>query len=178
MPNASLMDKRLSVTLKSQSREETFSLGEIFGQTAKGGKVIALIGDLGAGKTQFVQGLAKGLDVSNGTVNSPTFSIVQEYEGRLPLAHVDLYRLENLDAIAELGLEDYFDEAGISAIEWADKGEAILPKGRLNLYLRDLEGDQREIVIQATDSQHQSWLAQVSQNKTVLPLIDSAKDSA
>lgn len=171
------MNELLSVSLQSKSREETFCLGVAFGQAARGGEVIGLIGDLGTGKTQFVQGLAVGLDVGDATVNSPTYTLIQCYKGRLPLIHVDLYRVEHLAELDDFGLEDAIDGQGVSAIEWADKGETFLPFGRLNIYLRDLEEDQREIELQATDPRHQSWLAQVCQNKKVLPLIQSGKNS-
>ncbi len=147
--------------IQSRNREETFQMGEVFGQEARGGEVVALIGVLGAGKTQFVQGLAKGLGIDESTVNSPTFALVQSYEGRLPLTHVDLYRLENQDEVAELGLEDYFEEGGVTAVEWADKAVQLLPTGRLMVTIHDLEADHRKVEIQATDDSHHAWLDRV-----------------
>lgn len=143
--------------LKSQSPERTFQLGAAFGRAARGGEVIALMGTLGAGKTQFVKGLALGLDVPPEKVRSPTFILMQSYAGRLLLTHIDLYRLESYDEMCSLGLEEEIEDAGLAAIEWADKGEAFLPPGRLKLSLKPLEGDVREIVIQATDAMHAAW---------------------
>lgn len=108
-------------TLISHSPGETEELGMQWGQCARPGWVIALSGDLGAGKTQLVKGLAKGLNVS-GRVQSPTFSLVNIYEGgRLPLYHLDLYRLETPTQIVAAGLEPYFEPDGVAVVEWAER---------------------------------------------------------
>ncbi len=110
-------------TFISHSPAETESLGERFGRTVKSGQVIALSGDLGAGKTQFVRGLARGLGVS-GRVHSPTFTLVNEYGGgRLKLFHLDLYRLETAHQILNAGIEEYLSPAGVAVIEWAERLE-------------------------------------------------------
>ncbi len=109
------------VTFISHSPAETESLGEQWGRAAHPGWVIALSGDLGAGKTQFVRGLARGLGVSM-RVHSPTFTLVNEYSGgRLPLFHLDLYRLETPEQIHSAGLEEYLQPEGVSVIEWAER---------------------------------------------------------
>lgn len=108
-------------TFISHSPADTESLGERFGRAARRGMVIALTGDLGAGKTQFVKGLARGLGVT-ARVQSPTFALVNEYGGgRLKLFHLDLYRLETKEQILSAGLEEYFSPDGISVIEWAER---------------------------------------------------------
>ena len=108
-------------TFISHSPAETEALGERFGQTVKHGQVIALSGDLGAGKTQFVRGLARGLGVS-GRVHSPTFTLVNEYGGgRLKLFHLDLYRLETSHQILNAGIEEYLSPNGVAVIEWAER---------------------------------------------------------
>ena len=108
-------------TYISHSPAETEALGEIFGRAAQRGLVIALSGDLGAGKTQFVRGLARGLG-SPGRVHSPTFTLVNEYGGgRLTLFHLDLYRLETAEQIWSAGIEDYLSPAGVSVIEWVER---------------------------------------------------------
>jgi len=146
------------VTLKTQGPRETFELGMAFGLAAQGGEVIALIGTLGAGKTQFVKGLAQGLGILPEDITSPTFSLMQSYEGRLILTHIDLYRLENQDEMCGLGLEEEIeDPAGLAAIEWADKGTHLLPPGKLSISLEPLEGALREMVIQSTNAVHQAW---------------------
>jgi tRNA threonylcarbamoyladenosine biosynthesis protein TsaE len=108
-------------TYISHSPAETEALGEKFGRAARPGLVIALSGDLGAGKTQFVRGLARGLGFA-GRVHSPTFTLVNEYGGgRLTLFHLDLYRLENAGQILSAGIEDFLTPEGVSVIEWAER---------------------------------------------------------
>jgi tRNA threonylcarbamoyladenosine biosynthesis protein TsaE len=107
--------------LISHSPSETEAIGESFGRRASCGLVIALSGDLGAGKTQFVRGLARGLGVP-GRVHSPTFTLVNEYGGgRLPLFHLDLYRLETPEQIRAAGIDEFLAPAGVSVIEWAER---------------------------------------------------------
>jgi tRNA threonylcarbamoyladenosine biosynthesis protein TsaE len=111
-------------TFISHSPAETEALGEKFGRAAQSGLVIALSGDLGAGKTQFVKGLARGLGIS-ARVHSPTFTLVNEYGGgRLKLFHLDLYRLETPAQILSAGVEDFLSPDGVSVIEWAEKLKA------------------------------------------------------
>jgi len=113
------------VTRISHSPEETEALGEEWGRAAQSGLVIGLSGDLGAGKTQLAKGIARGLGIS-GRVHSPTFTLVNEHSGgRLTLFHVDLYRLKNAGQIAAAGLEEYFQPAGVSVIEWAERAFPI-----------------------------------------------------
>ena len=105
----------------SHSPAETEALGETWGRTAQNGLVIALSGDLGAGKTQLVKGLARGLGITT-RVHSPTFTLVNEYSGgRLPLFHLDLYRLETRAQILSAGVEEYLTPAGVTVIEWAER---------------------------------------------------------
>ena len=108
-------------TFISHSPAETEALGEQFGRAARRGLVIALCGDLGAGKTQFVRGLARGLGIS-GRVHSPTFTLLNEYGGgRLKLFHLDLYRLETAEQILSAGIEEYLKPDGVSVVEWAER---------------------------------------------------------
>jgi tRNA threonylcarbamoyladenosine biosynthesis protein TsaE len=108
-------------TFISHSPAETEALGEKFGRVAQRGLVIALSGDLGAGKTQFVRGLARGLEIS-GRVHSPTFTLVNEYGGgRLNLFHLDLYRLETAAQILSAGIEEFLSPDGVTVIEWAER---------------------------------------------------------
>ena len=108
-------------TFISHSPADTESLGEQFGRAAPTGLVIALSGDLGAGKTQFVRGLARSLGIA-GRVHSPTFTLVNEYGGgRLKLFHLDLYRLETVEQILSAGIEEYLAPAGVSVVEWAER---------------------------------------------------------
>src|SRR5215471_14200105 len=108
-------------TLISHSPAETEVLGESFGRAAQSGWVLGLSGDLGAGKTQFVKGLARGLGIG-ARIHSPTFSLINVYEGgQLTLFHIDLYRLENLQQLLSAGLEEYLHPAGVTVIEWAER---------------------------------------------------------
>jgi tRNA threonylcarbamoyladenosine biosynthesis protein TsaE len=109
------------VTHISHSPEETAALGETWGRAARPGWVIGLTGDLGAGKTQLVKGLARGLGLT-ARVHSPTFALVNEYDGgRLPLSHLDLYRLETKEQILSAGLEEYLQPKGVAVIEWVER---------------------------------------------------------
>jgi tRNA threonylcarbamoyladenosine biosynthesis protein TsaE len=112
----------------SNSEEETIAAGERYGQGAAKGDVFALAGDLGAGKTQFVKGVVTALG-SSAEVTSPTFVLLHEYQGgRLPVYHFDFYRLDNSDAVLQLGFDDYVFGDGVSLIEWADRYPDLIPK--------------------------------------------------
>lgn len=114
--------------IETMSPEETFALGERMGRECQPGQVYTLIGDLGVGKTVFTQGLAAGLGIT-GPVNSPTFTIIQEYEqGRIPFYHFDVYRISDVEEMDEIGYEDYFYGQGVCMIEWANLIREILPE--------------------------------------------------
>jgi len=112
----------------SSSPEQTFAAGATCARAAKAGDVIALTGDLGAGKTQFVKGLVAGLG-SNAEVTSPTFTLVHEYRGgRYPVYHFDFYRLDSADAVLRLGFDEYVYDDGVCLIEWADRFRDLIPQ--------------------------------------------------
>jgi tRNA threonylcarbamoyladenosine biosynthesis protein TsaE len=113
----------VNVVATTTSVEETRALGEALASLARPGDLLLLAGDLGAGKTAFVQGFGRGLGVTE-RITSPTFTLVHVYEGRLPIHHLDVYRLEQLSEALDLGLPEMLDEGGVVLIEW---GEAILP---------------------------------------------------
>ncbi len=132
----------------SHSPADTEALGERFGRAAQTGLVIALSGDLGAGKTQFVRGLARGLGIA-GRVHSPTFTLVNEYGGgRLKLFHLDLYRLETAEQILSAGIEDYLSPDGVSVVEWAERiADCRLPIADLkNVKIEILNETERKII--------------------------------
>ena len=134
--------------------EDTYALGKRLGEAAKAGDVFCLNGDLGVGKTVFTQGFACGLGITE-PVNSPTFTIVQEYDGgRLPLYHFDVYRIGDVSEMDEVGYEDYFYGNGLCMIEWANLIEEILPEKRHDISIeKDLEKgfDYRKITIRELD---------------------------
>ena len=113
---------------------ETEALGETLARRLGPGDVVAYRGDLGAGNTAFTRGLARGLGCT-GRVTSPTFTVVNEYEGRLPLFHFDLYRLEGEDALYDVGWEDYLDRGGVCAVEWSEQVEEAMPPDAVTVTL-------------------------------------------
>lgn len=123
----------------SASEAQTRSLGRMLGTCLTGGDVLGLIGELGAGKTRFVQGLAEGLGVTGGTVSSPTFAIRHDHAGRLTLLHLDFYRLRDPEEIDWLGMLDAPAEAVI-AVEWADRLPEALPADRLDIVFAPANG--------------------------------------
>lgn len=131
--------------LVSESPEETRSWAERLAKLLGPGDVISLEGDLGAGKTTFTQGLAKGLGIQ-GVVNSPTFTLIKEYQGSMPLYHMDVYRME--DEFEELGFDEYFYGEGVTVVEWASRIHSMLPTELLDIYIKRLDGDRREICLQ------------------------------
>lgn len=122
-------------TVALSSRTATEAFGRIIGRSLAGGETLALSGELGAGKTALVRGIAAGLGTPSNHVTSPTFVLIHEYEGRLPLIHVDLYRLRSVAEAEGIGLQEYFHGNIVTAIEWADKFPDILPIDRLDLSL-------------------------------------------
>jgi len=122
-------------TFISHNPAETESLGECWGRAARRGLVIALSGDLGAGKTQLVKGIARGLGVTTRT-HSPTFTLVNEYDGgRLKLFHLDLYRLETREQIFSAGMEEFLQPDGVAVIEWAERLKAEWPLSRISVQI-------------------------------------------
>jgi len=128
----------------SKSAEETKRWGRKFSAFLKEGDVVALVGDLGSGKTTFARGVAEGLGVKGAKyVNSPSFVIIKEYEGKLPLYHFDLYRLEDFSGIETTGYEEYLWGNGVCVIEWAEKILHLLPKRYIKLKIHFMDDDKR-----------------------------------
>lgn len=129
-----------------EGEQATMQLGQWLASLLKAGDVVALYGELGAGKTCLVRGLAKGLTIAEGQVASPSYSLINEYPGPLPLFHLDCYRLHLDEEIEELGLEEYFDGLGITVIEWAERIKN-LPEDRLDIVFTILDETGRHIRI-------------------------------
>jgi tRNA threonylcarbamoyladenosine biosynthesis protein TsaE len=145
---------------KTKSAEETMAFAEKLGSVLEKGDVLTLAGDLGAGKTTFTKGLAKGLGITR-TVNSPTFTIIKEYNGRLPLYHMDVYRLEDSDE--DLGFEEYFSGEGVCVVEWAVFIEDYLPKERLELVISHIGDDEREIRLTPLGERYEERVKEIKQ---------------
>lgn len=143
----SLMEEMM-FKIKTNSPEETFNLAETFARYLKPGTLITLAGDLGAGKTLFAKGVAKGLGVTEH-VTSPTFTIINEYQGRIPLYHMDVYRLEDEDEIYEMGFEEYFASQGVILIEWAERIKPVMPDHFIDVIIEkkwDDDGSEYRII--------------------------------
>jgi tRNA threonylcarbamoyladenosine biosynthesis protein TsaE len=130
------------VDIVSHSVAHTHKAGLVLGRLLLPGDIILLVGDLGAGKTTITKGIAEGLEVS-GVVNSPTFTLVNEYQGRLPLYHMDCYRLENGREALDFGLEEYLYGSGVTIIEWPERIAEVLPEENLTLRLSHMSETKR-----------------------------------
>ncbi len=122
------------VVMKTASAAETGMLGEKLGSLLGAGDLVCLYGGLGAGKTCLAQGIARGLGVEDA-VSSPTFTLINEYYGRLPLFHMDVYRLDSATEMEDLGYEEYFYDGGVTLVEWAEKIDGLLPADRLDVFI-------------------------------------------
>ncbi len=127
----------------SKSREETLAFAESYAKTLRGGDVVLLDGEMGAGKTVFTKGLAKGLGIEE-EVTSPTYAYMNDYDGRL--FHYDCYRIESVEQAERLGLADYFDMGGICVIEWSQNIAPLLPRKTKRVTINKLSENEREIV--------------------------------
>jgi tRNA threonylcarbamoyladenosine biosynthesis protein TsaE len=136
------MENKQTYLFHTRSVEETQALAERIGKRVEPGDVFTLSGDLGAGKTSFTQGLARGMGIS-GVVNSPTFTIIKEYMGRLPLYHMDVYRME--DEGEDLGFDEYFYGDGVTVVEWPQMICEQLPDERCEIVITRGEGDGRTL---------------------------------
>ncbi len=133
-------------TLTSASPDETQAAGERLAQTLGPGAVVAFTGDLGAGKTCFVQGLVRGLGVTTHAT-SPTFVLINEYRGRLPVHHVDAYRVSTPAELIDIGLLELIDADGVTVVEWADKLFSVLPTRTIHVHIEGLGDEPRTITI-------------------------------
>jgi len=146
------------LSLESRGPRQTQHIGALLGELAQGGDVFLLLGELGAGKTCLAQGVAKGLGVA-GQVRSPSFILVGEHQGRLPLFHIDLYRLERIEEALALGLEEYFGSGGVCLVEWADRALSLMPEEHLMVRMRYLSPRRREIELVPEGLRYQQMVA-------------------
>jgi tRNA threonylcarbamoyladenosine biosynthesis protein TsaE len=159
--------------------KQTRVWGERLGALLVAGDVVALIGDLGAGKTTLTQAIARGMNIV-APVTSPTFALAQEYPGRLPLFHFDPYRLDSPEAFADIGFEEYFERGGVVVVEWADKITGLLPEERLTLTLDHSEetdeGENagRTLAARAVGQRYVTLLAKLNAYVDIAPLVRAA----
>jgi tRNA threonylcarbamoyladenosine biosynthesis protein TsaE len=140
------------MTIYTNNESDTVSAGRTFGSTLAPGTVVALYGELGAGKTAFIRGMAEGLDL-DVRVFSPTFTIVNEYQGKIPLFHFDMYRLGGAGELFEIGWEDYLDRGGVCAVEWSEHVEEAFLPGTIRIRIDKIDETTRSIDIQMPDSE-------------------------
>ena len=148
--------------ITTRSVDETQKLGEIIGTAVTGGTVLALTGDLGSGKTAFVQGLARGLEVPDDYyITSPSYTLINEYPGRFPLFHVDLYRITDSVGIEDIGLYEILGDNRVVAIEWADRIEQKLLPDSIAIRFEFTDDDTRKIYITAYDLKNATLLKNI-----------------
>ncbi len=145
----------------SPTPQETERIGSLVGEMLKGGDVIALSGELGTGKTTLVRGIAQGMKFDKEEVASPSFTLINEYDGPLPLFHIDLYRLESEQELYEIGYEEYIRGNGVVVIEWADKVHQAIPQESLWIILRYLDAKRREIVMKAQGNRYEKMIEEL-----------------
>jgi tRNA threonylcarbamoyladenosine biosynthesis protein TsaE len=161
------MTKRTVYRFQANGLDDTARLAEQLAAFMNEGSIIALDGDLGAGKTAFSQAVARGLGVVE-TVNSPTFTIIKEYQGRLlPFYHMDVYRITELEA-EELGLDEYFYGEGVTIVEWANRIEALMPADRLSIYIENLGPVERSFLMVPSGEKYQNWCEALKENLNIL----------
>src|SRR4051812_11983207 len=146
----------------SNNERDTERLGAALASELQPGTVVALIGPLGAGKTRLVQAVATGLGVPPGRVTSPTFVLVNEYSGgRIPVYHFDTYRLKDDDEFLNLGPEEYFDSAGLTFVEWADRVASLLPPDHLEITIEPTSETERRFQLRGTSAQFEALIDRV-----------------
>ena len=145
-----MTEERFLVTIHTSGPEETARLGRVLGSFLERGDIFALVGDLGTGKTCLTSGIARGLGVPEAYfITSPTFTLINEYPGRIPLFHLDMYRLSGVADLDDMGMDEYFYGNGVMVIEWAEKITDLLPERTVHVFLHHGGGDKRKIEISA-----------------------------
>lgn len=165
----------MKLTFKAQTSQHTIRIGEAIGSILNTGDVVALSGELGAGKTTLTKGIAKALDVQE-EITSPTFCIVSEYEGTLPLRHIDLYRLSGVEDFEGIGGEELFWREGVCVLEWSERIKAAIPKDALRVYIRLTSDGWRLIDVDNISEQTAQDLAKAAA-ELLVPPSTSGKDT-
>jgi tRNA threonylcarbamoyladenosine biosynthesis protein TsaE len=144
--------------------EQTWRIGELLGARLNPGDTLCLYGDLGSGKTNFAYGIARGLNVQDRYITSPTFTFVNEYRGRVPFYHIDLYRLNDPGELENIGFKEYIESDGVTVIEWAEKAEDELPEDRMSVYLSYADEKSRELGFLAEGERYRKLLEELRQD--------------
>ena len=159
-----MVDTDIPLTMISDDPAQTFRMGRMIGENLEEGAIVALIGELGAGKTSLTQGIARGLGIEEGyQITSPTFTLINEYPGRLHLVHLDAYRLSGSPDLPDLGYEEFFFSKSVTVIEWAEKILDVLPDKTIFITMTYLDQDRRRIEFSGDGAQ-------------VMPIINALKD--
>ena len=156
----------MNLTIITRSPEETKNLGEEIGKLAKSGDLLAFYGELGAGKTCFIQGISRGLEVKD-YVTSHSFTIINEYTGTIPIFHFDLFKLSKVEEILELSYKEYFYGEGLTVIEWAEKIEQFLPKEHLKIDIKFKDRYQRIISFIPQGDRFNNFLVELSRIENI-----------
>lgn len=144
------------------NQPEMEDLAKVFGQLAEAGDIVCLTGDLGAGKTTFTKAFAVGMEIEEH-ITSPTFTIIQEYDGKIPLYHFDVYRIDDPLELEEIGYEEYFFGKGVTIIEWADMIKDLIPVESLWIEIRTESPITRKVIIKGRKMLHESWLKELKE---------------
>lgn len=150
--------------IRLKGLKETEDFGIRLGKLLKGGDIVSLTGDLGTGKTTFTKSIGKGLGVDD-YITSPTFTLINEYEGRYKLYHFDVYRLENVEELEDLGFEEYFYSNGVTIVEWGDKIDKFLPRERIQINIeKGKELDERIFNVDGEGERYKEIIKELSKN--------------
>jgi tRNA threonylcarbamoyladenosine biosynthesis protein TsaE len=151
----------------TKSASETIRIGKVIGSLLRPRDVVALAGELGTGKTQFIKGLAAGVGVRKATyISSPSFTLIHEYPGRIPFYHIDLFRLRSEKEAEELGLEEYFHGSGITAVEWADRIPSLLPEDILWIHILYTAKNTRSIEMTPKGRRYEDLIKELQTSKS------------
>ena len=153
----------MRLCLQSTSDEETRQIGEQIGQSLSAGDVVALVGCLGAGKTCFTQGIARGLGIAEEEVVSPTYILIREISGSIPLIHIDLYRISDTDDLENTGFYDAFDDASVTVIEWADRFPGEIPEEHLRIRLERIDDMVRDLTFEPHGKKYREMVKSLTQ---------------
>lgn len=154
-----------SYQFDSRSLSETQAFGRRLAEFLQPGDVVSLIGNLGAGKTHLVQAIADGMGVDNDFVHSPTFVLIQEYQGRIPICHIDAYRLRDIDEFLELGADELLGGDGVCLIEWADRVDEVLPRDRLTIEIHSTGPESRRLTVSSSGRRSEAVVSRLTETR-------------